>query len=421
MNDLFEKARRIARRLSEAGYEAYFAGGCVRDLLLGRDPADVDIATSARPEEVQRLFRRTIGVGKQFGVIIVVEEGQPFDVATFRSDGAYGDGRHPDDIEFTNAEEDVKRRDFTINGLLMDPADDSVIDYIGGREDLERGVVRTIGDPEERFDEDRLRILRAVRFSTRFDFAMAPETEAVIRRQASRAADPSAERVRGELEKILTEGDAGGGLRRLDRLDLLDVVLPEVAAGRGRPLAARLGDESSVLARTQRVLDGTRGTRLGPETAWALLLDDLEDAPPRARGAAAGEVLLRLKASRALIDRVTFLVTLRDRLLFARRISEARRRLTAAHPGLESLQAFRKAERVAARDADVTLAETVVGEAQELPPPLLRGDEVIATGVPRGPGLGRALRLVRYRQLAGEFTRPDDARAWLQRRYGPAS
>ncbi|HEY4678877.1 MAG TPA: CCA tRNA nucleotidyltransferase, partial [Candidatus Angelobacter sp.] len=225
------EAIRIAHTLRQSGFSAYLVGGCVRDLLLDREPADYDVATSATPNEVIRIFPQTFAVGAQFGVVLVpvrrdTPEGQPnnyaIEVATFRSDGAYSDGRHPDEVQFSkDARLDVQRRDFTINGLLLDPDTREVLDYVGGREDLKRGIIRTIGQAHQRFGEDKLRMLRAVRFAARFGFALESHTAAAIRAQAARIHAVSCERIRDELTKMLTEGKARRAFELLDETGLL--------------------------------------------------------------------------------------------------------------------------------------------------------------------------------------------------------
>lgn len=411
MSRELELARGIARTLIDAGHEAFFAGGCVRDRLLGLDPADIDVATSARPEEVEALFRRTLAVGKQFGVIVVVMKGCSFEVATFRTDGAYVDGRRPETVTFTTAVEDVKRRDFTINGLLWNPVTDEIIDHVGGRADLEAGVVRTIGDPVERFTEDRLRILRAIRFAVRLGFSIDEATAAAIRSMASVAAEPSAERILGELGKMLTETDPARALDVLDELGLLDVVLPEVAAKRALGLGARFGGRTA--------LDLTREglAALGPGhggAAFALLLDDLAAASPGVRARAAEGVLRRLRASNGLIAEVRALVTCRDRMLFADRVSHARRAVAAADPH----GAVRREHARALLDSGAAAVRALddLPAPAELPPPLLDGRELMALGVPPGKGLGRVVKILRHRQLDGVLQDAHAAREWVRRR-----
>ncbi len=415
MSDIFTPAKDIVLRLKKAGFEAFFAGGCVRDRLLGLPPKDIDIATSARPDQVERLFSNTIGVGKQFGVIIVSLSGQNFDVATFRADGNYGDGRHPDEISFSSAKEDVLRRDFTINGLLMDPENDEIIDYVGGRADLAAGVIRTIGDAAARFSEDHLRILRAIRFACRFGFKIEAKTEASIKHLADYASGPSAERIFGELNRMLTEGSPRRALRLLDELGLMQVVLPEVSRTLDWDLPERLAWQQTGTA-TQRERLALMLSRLSgpvnPELAWAILLADLSFELPMNRSAQAVHVLKRLRASNSLIKRVSFLVTQRDRLLFACRVSQARLKLVAACDDFDLLQAFHGVEAGAANSEFCPLRSQDI-HARALPKPLLDGKELMTLGVPKGPGMGRILKRLRFMQLECKISDQAAAIAWI--------
>src|SRR5271166_1401711 len=244
MSNAKQQAAEIVSILRTRGHEAYFAGGCVRDLLLGREPADYDVATSATPQQVMQIFPQTFAVGEQFGVVLVPQSGatgvparpgehgkRSAEVATFRSDVGYSDGRHPDEVRFTkDPSEDVQRRDFTINGMMLDPANNQILDFVGGQEDLKAGVVRAIGDPERRFTEDKLRMLRAVRFAARFDYKIDPATMLAIQHTAPQIHQVSCERVREELTKMLTEGRARPAFELLDTTALLPEVLPEIAA-----------------------------------------------------------------------------------------------------------------------------------------------------------------------------------------------
>src|SRR5436305_1180455 len=226
-------ATELVRRLRAAGHEAYLAGGCVRDRLLGREPLDYDIATSAPPETVQALFPRTVPVGAQFGVVLVIADGMPVEVATFRSDAAYVDGRRPSAVHFGSAREDARRRDFTINALFLDPLTGEVVDFVGGQADLRAGIIRAIGDPRARIAEDRLRMLRAIRLAARLDFTIEPLTLEAIRAAAATVTDMAAERIGDEVVKILTEGAARRGFELLAATSLLTAVLPEVARMQG--------------------------------------------------------------------------------------------------------------------------------------------------------------------------------------------
>ncbi|HKW77374.1 MAG TPA: CCA tRNA nucleotidyltransferase, partial [Terriglobales bacterium] len=261
-----QQAVRILRVLRGQGHSAYLVGGCVRDLLLGREPADYDIATSATPQQVMRIFPETYAVGAQFGVVLipVLRDGAggeranySIEVATYRSDGAYSDGRHPDEVRFsTEARLDVQRRDFTINGMLLDPLTQEVLDYVGGGADLERGIVRTIGDPHRRFSEDKLRMLRALRFAARFEYQIDSQTLAAIRELAPQIQQVSRERVRDEILKMLTEGHARRAFELLDATNLLQHVLPEIKRMQGVEQPPQFHPEGDVWIHTLMLLEG---------------------------------------------------------------------------------------------------------------------------------------------------------------------
>ncbi len=296
----------IIRRLREAGHQAYLVGGCVRDLLLGHEPADYDVTTDATPDEVMRIFPETYAVGAQFGVVLVPmreaapeEEGKTpaggnvVEVATFRSDIGYSDGRHPDIVRFSKSpQEDVERRDFTINGLLLDPASNQVLDYVGGQKDLQAKIIRTIGDPELRFAEDKLRMLRAVRFAARFGFSIEPATMAAIQRLAPQVAleahQVSRERVRDELTKMLTEGQAREAFLLLDESGLLREVLPEISNMKGVQQPPQFHPEGDVFVHTLLLLQNLPHP-CSPALAWGALLHDVgkpatfREAPDRIR------------------------------------------------------------------------------------------------------------------------------------------
>lgn len=261
----------IVRKLRAAGYTAYFVGGCVRDMLMGNDPKDYDIATSARPDEVVQLFPQTLTVGAQFGVVLVVEDGHHYEVATFRSDGTYQDGRHPKEVVYTNDPScDVLRRDFTINGLLYDPLIETVLDFVGGQKDIERKMIRTIGNPQQRFLEDKLRLMRAIRFAARFNYTLEPNTEKTILKLAEEIRQVSQERIREELIKVLTEGYAARGIRLLEECLLLQQILPEVADLKGVAQPPEFHPEGDVWVHTLLMLelmDHTKNQKQDPQPA----------------------------------------------------------------------------------------------------------------------------------------------------------
>jgi poly(A) polymerase len=272
-------AEKICAVLRADGKQAYLVGGCVRDLVLGREPADYDICTDARPDLVQKLFPHSLAVGAKFGVILVVEEEVQVEVATFRSDIGYSDGRHPDHVVYSlTPQEDVQRRDFTMNGLLMDPATREVLDYVGGRADLRAKIVRAIGDPRQRFAEDKLRMLRAVRFAARFGFQIEPQTMAAAQDFAAQITQVSPERIRDELTKLLTEGAARRGFELLDATGLLSVLLPDIARMKGVEQPPQFHPEGDVWIHTRMLLEGLQ-PNCSPTLAWGVLLHDVGKPP----------------------------------------------------------------------------------------------------------------------------------------------
>ena len=253
-DDMEKTARSIARRLRDSGHIAYFAGGCVRDMVREQTPKDFDVATDASPEEVQKLFPRTYAVGAHFGVIVVLEGGFQFEVATFRADGVYIDGRRPVEVRFSSPEEDARRRDFTINGMFYDPATESLIDYVGGRDDLRAKIVRAIGAASARFEEDHLRMLRAIRFATVLDFEIEARTWDALTNQSASITQISAERIRDELVKIFMSPNRVKGWDLLDRSGLMAAVLPELVAMKGVEQPPQFHPEGDVFKHTRLML-----------------------------------------------------------------------------------------------------------------------------------------------------------------------
>jgi len=426
----FAEAVAIVARLRDAGFETYLAGGCVRDRLLGRPAADYDIATAALPPEVAALFPRTVDVGAAFGVMRVTADGGDYEVATFRTEGPYFDGRHPSSVRYTDPREDALRRDFTINGLFYDPAADVVLDFVGGRADLAARLVRAIGKPAERFDEDRLRMLRAVRLAAELDFAIAPETLAAIRGQAADVRAVSAERVRDELVRMLTGPDPGRALTLLRETGLLAVVLPEVAAEIGVPQPANFHPEGDVFEHTRRAVAALRGP--SPALAMATLLHDvgkpptLEYAPDRIRFSGHDErgaelaqaVMERLRFPRRDTERVATLVARHMIFKDLPQMREARRRRLFADDLFPDLLELHRVD-IVASFGDLAPYEWVRAEAErvatEPPPParLVSGEDVLVRGVPAGPGVGRVLEAVEDARLEGRIRTRDEALALI--------
>jgi poly(A) polymerase len=429
-------AERVVRRLRTTGHEALLAGGCVRDLLLGREPGDYDIATSARAEQVRRLFPRTVPVGVQFGVVLVIQDGIRIEVATFRRDGAYLDHRHPTHVEFCGAREDALRRDFTINGMFLDPETNEVLDYVGGRDDLQAGVLRAIGNPADRFDEDRLRLMRAVRFAARFGYAIDPPTWEAVRRLAPGIEAIAAERIGEEMVKILLEGSARRGFELLSESGLLKVVLPEIEAMRGVEQSRDHHPEGDVFAHTLSCLAKVE-QRHGEALALAILLHDVAKPLTQARrpdgritfhrhcdeGAElARAICRRLRRSREVGERVAWLVENHLRHLQVREMRVATLRRFLGHPDIDDLLELVRIDALSG-SGDLSSWEFCrermkdFGEGPRRPEPLLRGRDLLDLGYRAGPAFGRMLEEAYDAQLEGEIRSSEAAREWVRARF----
>jgi tRNA nucleotidyltransferase/poly(A) polymerase len=426
----------IASKLRSAGYQAWLVGGCVRDLALGREPKDYDISTDARPEQLLELFPNALLVGAQFGVVLV----DGVEVATFRSDHFYEDGRHPGEVTFeTDPKQDVLRRDFTINALLLDPLDlkSPVIDHAGGLEDLRNGIIRAIGDPEQRFEEDHLRMLRAVRFAARFGFAIEPATMAAIQKLHQRIARVSPERIRDELVRILTEGAARRGFELLDATGLLSDILPEVAAMKGVEQPPQFHPEGDVWTHTLIMLEGLQSPT--PALALGVLLHDVGkpgtfrmadrirfDGHVELGERLAREILGRLRFSNADIEQVLALVAnhmrfshvhdMREstlkRMLRMERFDEHlelhRLDCTSSHGNLDNYE-FAK-------------SKFEQSPPEELRPPrLLNGNDLIAAGYRPGPDFAKMLEAAEDAQLESRVQTKEEALALVKAMFGPAA
>jgi poly(A) polymerase len=425
-------AIQVVRQLREAGYQALWAGGCVRDELLGLMPQDYDVATDARPEQVQKEFRSTVAVGASFGVIEVLgplaDIGRlTVEVATFRSDVSYSDGRHPDAVVFSSAKEDALRRDFTINGMFFDPLADELIDYVGGKQDLEAKIVRAIGDPKIRFEEDKLRMLRAVRIAARFNFSLDEATAKAIRGMANEIQVVSAERIAEELRKLLLSPHRARGVRLLDETGLANVLFPELALMKGVPQGlpnARTGDlwEHVVLVLEKLTPDASF------PLAFAALLHDVGKPRTLARTAErytfhqhehvgrrlAFEIAARLKLSNSERERVEWLVEKHQYLSDAQRMRTSKLKQILAHPGIRELLALHRADALASghNTEHVDYCEQLLQEWSEAdlnPPPLLTGHDLMRHGLERGPLFKKLLEAVRDAQLDGTITTPQQA------------
>ncbi len=429
---LLEAARAIAKRLARSDHTAYVAGGAVRDHLLGRAPHDVDVATSARPEEVLALFPRGKHVGASFGVVRVRWREWDVDVATFRTEGPYLDGRHPSRVEYGTAEEDARRRDFTVNGLFLDPLDGTVHDFVGGRRDLERRILRAIGDPRERFAEDHLRLLRAVRFGSQLDFEIEPETRRALEELAPRVRTVAAERVRDELVRLLVGPAAKRGLELMHATGLLRAVLPEVDALEGVPQPPEHHPEGDVLPHTFLLFDHLESP--SPELAWGALLHDIGKAPTRVDAedrirfpshAKVGaemteEIARRLRLSNDSRERVVSLVANHMRFLDVKRMRTATLKRFLRLPHFEEHLALHRADCLAShRKLDnwrfVRERLEELGEEGLRPELLVSGHDLLEIGWESGPALGRALRALEEMQLEGSLRTREEAIAEARR------
>lgn len=432
---LREAAREIVKTLERAGYQALFAGGCVRDRLLGREPEDYDIATSATPDQVEAIFRRAVGVGRHFGVMIVPYNGHDFEVATFRRDEGYDDGRHPRKVVFTDAVEDAHRRDFTINAMFEEVSTGQIIDHVGGRADLAAGVIRTVGNPEARFGEDRLRLLRAVRFAARFDFTIDPPTMAAIRRHAASITEISAERIGDEMVKMLTEGRVRRAFELLDESGLLALILPQMSDMKDCTQPPDHHPEGDVFEHTLRALDQLTGD-CSPTLALGVLLHDVAKPACRmtkgdrivfyghtGRGAVmAGEFCERLRLSRRDSERVVFLVDQHLRHCSAAEMRPATLKRFLRQDGIEELLELTRIDAMAA-NGDLSHYEFCMNalgtiEEEELRPrPLVSGHDLIGMGLEPGPLFKKILSVVEEAQLNREVSSRDEALALVRSRY----
>ena len=429
-------AREIARRLREAGHVAYFAGGCVRDVLRGQMSKDIDIATDARPDTVQKLFPRTYAVGAHFGVIVVLENEFQFEVATFRSDGAYLDGRRPVEVHFATAEEDAARRDFTINGMFFDPEKNEVIDFVGGRADLEKRVIRAIGDPAQRFAEDRLRLLRAVRFATVLEYEIEPATWDAVVAQAATIKEISAERIREELVRIFLSPQRVRGWDLLDASGLMRAILPELEAMKGCEQPPQFHPEGDVFRHTRIMLELLPPTASLP-LVFSVLFHDIGKPPTsqvdeegRIRfnghdrvGAEMTEAIMeRLRFSRAEIEATVEAV--RQHMVFKdvpnMRVAKLKRFM--ARPTFEDELELHRVD-CASSHGMMENYEFLQQKKKEfanepiIPPPLVRGDDLITLGLKPGPHFGEILEAVETRQLEGALKDREEALEWVKAEY----
>jgi poly(A) polymerase len=431
-----ETAKEIVERLQKAGFAAFLVGGCVRDFLLGREPQDFDIATDAKPEQVEKLFKRTVAVGRKFGVMIVVEGGHQFQVATFRAEADYQDGRRPEKIIFANAEADASRRDFTVNGLFYDPLTKKIHDWVGGEKDLRVKIIRTIGKPEERFSEDHLRLLRAIRFAAQLNFEIEPKTFAAVKKLAPKIKLISAERIRDELLKLFSPPHAARGLVLLRDSGLLEHIFPELAATIDCEQSPDFHPEGSVFNHICLMLETLPAD--APESlAWAVLLHDIAKPVTAEKDLQTGsihfyghekvgaemarKILNRLRFPKKQIDEIVACVFHHMQFKDVKQMRKSTLRRLLLRETFPLELELHKLDCLGSH-GDLELYDFLIQQAEELKkkptirPPLLTGKDLIALGMKPGRELGALLHEIREKQLQDELKTPRVARAWVKKK-----
>jgi poly(A) polymerase len=427
---------KIIKILKEAGHEALWAGGCVRDMLLGHEPKDFDIATSAKPDEIENLLDKTISIGKEFGVILAVKNDHHFEVATFRSDSGYSDGRRPNAVIFTHAEEDAKRRDFTINGLFYDPTEDKIYDYVEGEKDLDAKLVRFIGDPDERIKEDHLRMLRAIRFKNVFGFQYHPDTFNAIKRHAKLISKISGERVRDELSKMIVHESFSQSIMDMEDTGLLEVLLPEAQALKGVAQPIEYHQEGDVFDHTMRALDALKPTS-SFYTRWAVFFHDIGkpdtfkleerirfDRHAEKAGEIVDQIMRRLKFSNEDIAQVMWLVEHHMSVYNVLDMKVGRRRHWFLHPWFLELLELNRCDVEGTIPSDDSIRQKVLElyrkdlkEMPERPEKLLDGNDIMKIlGLSPGPEIQKILDELHELQLEKKITTKEQALEWLQKR-----
>jgi poly(A) polymerase len=434
-NDSVRKAAtEVARRLQAAGFEAFWVGGCVRDLLLRRKPLDYDIVTGALPDQVEKLFKRTIPVGRKFGVVVVVAAKHQFQVATFRAEADYQDGRHPEQVTFGEAQADAYRRDFTINGLFFDPLRRKLLDWVGGKADLEAGIIRTIGDARARFAEDHLRLLRAVRFAAQLDFMIEAGTMEAIKAQASTIRQISAERIREELIKLFSPPHAARGLDLLRESGLLEHVLPEIAATIHCEQSPDYHPEGSVFEHLRLMLSNLP-LESHPSLPWAVLLHDVAKPVTASRDSGTGsihfyghervgadmatEILERLKFPRKQIEEIVTAVRCHMQFKDVPEMRKATLRRLLIRPSFPLELELHRLDCLGSHGRleiyNFLVAQTKELEKQpDIRPPLLTGKDLLSLGMKPGPAMGALLAEIREKQLQDDLKTRDQALDWAK-------
>ena len=427
------KALKIVKTLSDAGFKAYWAGGCVRDMIMGLQPHDYDIATDARPDQVIKLFEKTVQVGASFGVIKVLYDSHEFEVATFRSDGIYIDGRHPEEVHFSQEKEDALRRDFTINGLFYDTSREKIIDYVNGRQDIKDGIIRTINDPKERFSEDRLRLIRSVRFAAKFGYQIEKETYQALKEMAMSISEVSAERIREEFIKMITGPNPAKCIQMLDEVGMLKVFLPEVVAMKGVRQPEEFHPEGDVWEHTLLMMKNM--SKPGIELAMGILLHDVGKP-------ATFTITDRIRFNNHCEVGARMMVEIGERLRFSKKQIEHISELVLHHLRFKDVQKMRESTlkrflRLPEFDDHLELHrldclashkkldnwEFCKEKLSELKPeeikpkPLINGNDLIAMGYKTGPLFKRILTEVEDAHLEGSIKTHEDAKKFVQQKF----
>lgn len=421
----------------------------MRDMLLGIEPKDFDIVTSAKPDEIEGLLEHTIPIGKEFGVILAVVNKHHFEIATFRSDSGYSDGRRPDAVEFTNAEEDAKRRDFTINAMFYDPAEDKILDYVGGQKDMEDKLIRFIGDPEERIKEDHLRILRAVRFKNSYDMQYHPDTYKAIHKHVKLIKKTSKERIADELNKMIMGDNAGRAFEELFEIGALDLLIPELCKLKGLAQPTKYHEEGDVWDHSLKVLDSLTQEEVDPNPLpanppslalkWAALLHDIGkydtfsidneriryNKHSEVGAEIAKKILNRLKFPKKIIDRAQWLIAHHMMVVPLFEMSDGRRRHWFLEPGFEELLEIYRADAMGIAPLDLSMYEKLkklyrheIAELKLMPKQLIRGEDIMKIlNLKPGKKVGKILQEVREKQLAGELKTSKQAKEYLKKNY----
>jgi len=439
----------IIEDLKKAGHEAYWAGGCVRDMLLGIQPKDFDIVTSAKPDEIEHILEHTIPIGKKFGVILAIKNGHNFEIATFRSDAGYSDGRRPDAVEFTNAKEDALRRDFTINAMFYDPSTEQVIDYVDGQKDMRDKLVRFIGNPEERIKEDHLRILRAVRFKNAFNFQYHPDTYQAIRKHVHLIKNISTNRIADELNKMIMGNKPSQAFEELFEIGALEIIMPEMCKLKGLAQPLIFHQEGDVWEHSMEAIDSLTDEDADPDPLpenppslslkWATLLHDIgkyetfSQDQERIRynhhaevgSDLAKKILTRLKFPKKIIDSVHWLIRHHMMIVPLIEMTDGRRRHWFLEPGFEELLELNRADSVGTKPVDLTLYEKLkllyhheIAKLKLMPKNLLSGKDIMKTcKLPQGAKVGEILKEIRDLQLSHELKTKAEATKYLRKKY----